>query len=543
MKKFADLHCHTHIRSFSWLRHHKRRHIKRGQYSSWTIVAHNRGKSYRQGRKGSSYNQSDLESLVKGGVRLVFNSLYPVEKEFFKMASSPAGNDKRGLRTVIWWLSHEDVPLRDWGQGYYMRLPQPLINFYQSNKYDYWEYLKEEYEFVVKDSGKASRTKVVIPGIVRKTFESKRRWQRDRINAAGMYVIPKSKEELEVVMHEDENIVMILTIEGAHIFGTDQTMEIEVLKSRVAALKAMSHPIFFFTFAHHFNNFLCGHAHSFPDIGTWLFNQKSGMKNDFSPEGRIILRQLLAIDEQGNSKPEDGYRILIDLKHMNARSRKSYYKMIKAFPHASEEEGANQIPVIASHCGYSGIKDLKSHMDIMDAGTEENDFFDSTGKFNAWNINMCDEDIKVIFYTKGLLGLSFDQRILGVAMGKKVQSKQRNNIGALWENIKGIAEVIYQETNIPAAEKEKVWNIMTIGTDFDGHINPIDKFKTAKQFGSFRSDLLCIMKKEVAKEVVPACLQAFTSHEDIEKIVDNICYQNAADFVIQHYPDKVNPMI
>jgi hypothetical protein len=214
---------------------------------------------------------------------------------------------------------------------------------------------------------------------------------------------------------------------------------------------------------------------------------------------------------------------------MNAKSRREYYDHIvnPCF------DAGDIIPVIASHCGYSGRKTLDEH--IKKLSEEKDEYFDETGLFNAWNINMCDEDIKMIFKTNGLFGLSFDQRILGVPKAQKESNDLQNNILALWKNIKAVVEVIYKDDTIPSVDKKNIWNCITIGTDFEGLIDPINQYNCVLDFETFREDLVRVIDKERANKT-SAAVQDFKSTSDVEMVVDRFCFGNAEEFVVRNYP-------
>jgi len=287
-------------------------------------------------------------------------------------------------------------------------------------------------------------------------------------------------------------------------------------------------PVFFITFAHHFNNRLCGHAHSIPDKGKLLLDQSKNLNKGFNENGRRIARELLGLDRNLDRNPKLGYRILLDVKHMSATSRKEYYEEI-VLPCLMN---GDPIPVIASHCGYSGIEKLEDH--IRNYDQEVDDYSDSrTQKFNAWNINICDEDIEVILKSGGVFGLSFDQRILGIT--KKDKETNRNGIQLLWENMKGIVSGVYSNENLTDDQKSQIWKSMTIGTDFEGLIDPTDFYPTALEFEIFANNLVFEIDQERQKSE-SLFLAHLKSREDCEKLVDDFCFTNAENFVLRNFP-------
>jgi len=456
--KFSDLHTHNHMRAHFWMQENPDRFKRKGSFTPWTVISSNR-KGYLKGKMGASYSQADLVKVWNGNVRLTFNSLYPLERQFVKGFKPTPGKDK-WYRFLIAFATSHKLPLRDFIQTAYMRIPDESVNYFQSSDYDYWDSLNRELEFVLSDSGnRIEKNEIFTPGVFRRVLESEKR--RGKYVGAELnveqakYLVPKNPTELNQSLEKEDEITMVITIEGAHALGTDRA-NIEKISERVIHIKKeWPVPIFFITFAHHFDNKLCGHAHSIPDMGKLLLDQSTKMNEGFNPEGERIIKELLSLNNNLEKDPKLGYRILIDVKHMSATSRKEYYDKII---NECYKKG-DIIPVIGSHCGYSGRKSLDEHIKFQDS--ERDDYSELSGdeshlskkarkelienepkgKFNSWNINLCDEDIQMIVKTGGLFGLSFDQRILGINSSDKKTA--RNGIQLIWDNINAIIESAY----------------------------------------------------------------------------------------------------
>lgn len=533
-RKFSDLHCHNHMRAHLHMQEKRGIYEKKGEFSPWTVISSNRT-GYVKGKMGASYSQCDLVKAWNGNVRLTFNSLYPLEREF--VLGLKKINSVDLLNIAIGVSTHHKLPLRDLIQTFYMRIPRKTVNYVQSKKYDYWESLKREFEFVLMDSGKTiACNKIHTSGVLRRIFENEKKratkFRNELWAENARYLIPDSKNTLEESLRKDDEITMILTIEGSHALGTDLLekgkISIAEISKRIQEIKNdWKVPVFFITFSHHFNNNLCGHAHSIPDKGKILLNQAHNMNTGFTDHGKRIVLELLGLDKNLEKEPKLGHRILIDVKHMSACGRKEFYDQIVRPCLAKGEK----IPVIASHCGFSGIQSLQDHIDCFHK--EKDDYCDDTEKFNAWNINACEEDIEMIVKTDGLFGLSFDQRILGITKGNK--KSRRNGIELLWDNIQGIAKCAYNNPNLTDVEKTKVWKCMTLGTDFEGLIDPIDHYPTVLEFELFSNNLIFEVE-QTRKDPTAKHLAHLTSREDTEALVDDFCYNNAEAFVKANYP-------
>jgi microsomal dipeptidase-like Zn-dependent dipeptidase len=533
---FADLHCHAHMRSYLCLLQQREKMEALDQYHPWTVIASNISRLKNVDR-AAGYSQSDLVALWNSGSRLIWNALYPIERGFFMTLQEPTVGKFPFLRNVVRVATHHKAPLRTLMQHLVMRIPTATIDYVRSDTYDYWQFLQEEYAYISSKSGVRTRNEVYTLGAARRVFENNER-RRDKYpdyyHAEGTYQIPRNRAEAKAIAQQNKDVMlMALSIEGAHVFGAETEAETTVLERVDYIKKAWEYPLFFITYSHHFNNDLCGHAHSLPDAASVILKQDEGMGAGFTPMGWKVLRKLLALDEQNNPAPEEGHRILIDLKHMSPRGRQEYYTKIVR---PCLQKG-DVIPLIASHCGYAPRKTLE---EVIAFEPEERDGLrieTPDGLFNAWGINMCDEDIHIIYETGGLFGLSFDKRIMGVAGKKSLKKKENtNNIHALWNNIKAVLHVIYHREDLTPTEKRRAWDLLAIGTDFDGYIDPINTYKTAIELNQFKTDLLAEIKKAAASEQPPLCAAGFDAEFTPELVVDKICYNNALAFTLKHYP-------
>lgn len=534
---FADLHCHAHMRSYLCLLQQREKYEALDQYNPWTVVATNISR-LKHSDRGAGYSQSDLVTLWNSNTRLVWNAMYPIEKDFFVTPESPSEGKYQWLRRILRVATHHKAPLRTLLQHLVMRIPNATTRYVCTSEYNYWDALMAEYAYITSRSGVASRNEVVTIGLPRKILENNERRRTKYPNyyhAEGQYRIPRNRTEAQALAKRPEEVMMMaLSIEGTHIFEAKDRSVQEVLNRVDYIKKTWEYPLFFITFAHHFYNHLCGHAHSLPEVARYLLNQDQGMFEGFTDIGRQVIRRLLSLDDQNQRDPNQGHRILIDVKHMSPLSRKQWYNEIVR-PCLVQ---GDTIPIIGSHCGYSGRKTLDEHIERQ--GEEDDDYRIETvdGHFYAWGINLCDEDIHLIYETGGLFGLSFDKRIVGVAPKKKDErTEQLNNIKALWNNVKAVLRVIYDRTDLTTAEKRRAWNILAIGTDFDGYIDPITSYKTAIELNTFKQDLLAEIKAAAATPEPLACVADFDETFTPEYVVHQLCYGNALDFTLTHYPE------
>src|SRR6185503_19973684 len=119
----ADLHCHPATWSFQKLRNSKDDvNPRNSNWHIWNISRTKKDERKIKKGKRASYAQSDFKLLSKGDVRLVFASLYPIEKGFFM------GNRAKGINATIIGgiLNNFFLNLPDWLRKGFSVLLKPL---------------------------------------------------------------------------------------------------------------------------------------------------------------------------------------------------------------------------------------------------------------------------------------------------------------------------------------------------------------------------------------------------------------------------------
>jgi microsomal dipeptidase-like Zn-dependent dipeptidase len=418
-----------------------------------------------------NYTQTDVPKMVKGGVRIVFASLYPVEKGFMKIK----GSEGKIADDVIKMMTS---------------FPDERIAEIQSDSHSYFHDLTLEFDFLNRDSHKS----LVIKG------ESK----------ACRYKIIKNyndlKEFLQIdnsysISNSETKIAVILTIEGGHSFfprSTEGYTDIEVedlsnpktqallqtIKQNIAWAKTNN--VFAITFAHHFYNYLCGQSISFTQIIDWMLDQEDKSRYGFTALGKEVIKELMS--KQNGQRP-----IIIDVKHLSVASRKWFYA----------QDFTQGIPVIASHTAVNGYKTMDESIVDNDTHTAAQKKYDRSIDYNTWDLNLSDEEIVIIAKRKGLIGVSVDQRVV---MGKQrleeikkanrfnlCNNKKRDKTWSfpIFDTIIHIATVLH--TN--GFSSNELWDTMNLGSDFDGLINPINAYRTVADYPTLRDNLLIWFKE------------------------------------------------
>lgn len=560
---YADLHCHPAAVAYD-----ETRMAEGGKdklpFDPWHIPQSDLVHQAKATRP-AKYSQCDFAKSTAGGATLMFAALHPVEKGFFsginggKMSKKMVTEFYRRLhidgeeQAQEWLLEQvhsqpgqERLKKKelDFLQTRLLNFPLERIHFLQNGNYDYWEELKREYKFFRSKTGQPTATPRQLQ------LEQQRRKQY----WTGQYQLLNCGKEVErELARGKEEITVILTIQGIHALGvgnpedeglregeTPKDISWGKLKSRIRQLKGeealednelqrWEHRPFFITLANHFNNNICGHARSFTGPARLLFDQRKNMnKGVLRSSTYEIMQELLGLDT--HLRPTGSKRILIDVKGMSAASRQDFYKnIIRPFNRKAENK-EQLIPVIASHVGYSGIETLEEQIKNAQAGKEEGFF--QVNHFNASNLNLTAEDVVEIHSSHGLIGLSFDRHVLGDMAtpwyrSLPVASWQRKHAMNLFaRTIEHIVRVPF-EYNLE--EPLRIWDNLSMGTDFDGFNVPLDCYPTVLHFKDFEADLVKIIS--TIKKQEPRWIGGYKP----EALARKICFENAMAFVAHNY--------
>ncbi|MBA4302071.1 MAG: hypothetical protein C0433_18505 [Cyclobacterium sp.] len=292
--------------------------------------------------------------------------------------------------------------------------------------------------------------------------------------------------------------------------------------------------------------------------------------------------------------------ICTDIKHMSPQARFQLYKYRAAHSITS--------PLVSSHSGLCGIRfqsDSESFSDYIYSSRKEGDCyrvkvgkpakykfnnFPSPG-FNATTINLFDEDIKAIYDSDGLLGISLDERVLGYTKAWRLnQDSFSDNVGSITLRGMGTKKIL-TDTDFLSNEENKAlglfnstkgkllykcadakeltdlitgnstdiaphqfhhflnqilhcvklgkdWDgvagvekmltkILCIGSDFDGLIEAIDWCTSCEKIDFLKKKFV----KEFEKTIITNGL-FLPQNWPIDRIADRIFYENGRDFVL-----------
>ncbi|RDK83518.1 amidohydrolase family protein [Marinirhabdus gelatinilytica] len=384
----------------------------------------------------TKFTQTDMSALARSGAKVVVVSLYPFEKHF--------------LSKRVWgWKGLTDVLV-----NLAASISQSRIDAVMRHN-DYFEDLMSEYDFYKQLDNQVHKIDAVFY-----TY---------RLVNSYAEILENQQSETK-----DKKIInIVLSIEGAHAFNTGLDMNtdtadpIEVIDN-LKAVKNWPHKPVFITFAHHFYNELCGHARSI-SIGALRENQDRGLNTGITELGMEVINRLLS--------NTNGPRIPLDVKHMSTASRKAYYNLLDT---KFKDE---KIPVIASHGAVNGQRSIVQ-WDVTD-------YPERAKYFNNLDINFFDEEVVRIAMSNGLLGIQLDERRIGskkainqskIYFPNKRKQLQKKSL-LVWRQVEHIAEVLNKEGLFG-------WGIQSIGSDFDGIVNPIKGLWTAENIKDLGEEML-----------------------------------------------------
>ena len=216
---------------------------------------------------------------------------------------------------------------------------------------------------------------------------------------------------------------IVIAIEGAHAFMKNSGNAADnLLEIRIAA-KEQGYCILYSTLTH----LTCiDEPNNQKELATFSYGMKMMKDEVFHPRGKGISDEGLKFIKSAYSTHNGLLPVLIDVKHASLLSRKQFYKFRKDNPELIKINGSNfkEIPIIASHCGVTGLSWNKFANEVLSVEKEGGVVALQIARpkagnnprkawFNPWSINLFDEDIQYIIKSGGLIGISIDQRVLG----------------------------------------------------------------------------------------------------------------------------------
>jgi microsomal dipeptidase-like Zn-dependent dipeptidase len=453
--------------------------------------------------------QSHFDALYKGGVRVAFASITPIEKGFHVMNQRRANILTDFLRDIATRKGSEYLispKVHNALTGYDV---DNLLHT-QDDLNDYYEQgLLPEYEYLLSMKDQSRQV-----GQMRYTIR-----------------FPKNYKSLQTYLQDPENLCILLTIEGAHALlkaptnldvkrnqlnphtQDENRLDIEMVKLMEERVEEMKNkwdiaPLFI-SLNHHFWNGLGGHCLSLNRVVLKLVSQQEGLNSGLTVNGETLIKNLLS--------RRLGAPILLDIKHMSARCRSEFYDYI-----STERELRNQqYPIICSHTGltskYATLRSMFAIDEEMEQADPDHFLFESS-------INLSAEDVEKIVDSKGLIGIQLDEkRIAGKETFKRLAKKYASQMWLL--EVKIIWANILQA--IRFANRPEAWEVMCIGSDYDGIINHLEQYPTSADMQTLRKDMRDFLNKPddivemdfvMRKEEIVRLMFGMTADEICEKV-------------------------
>jgi microsomal dipeptidase-like Zn-dependent dipeptidase len=314
------------------------------------------------------------------------------------------------------------------------------------------------------------------------------------------------------------------------------------------------------------------------------FNPASGL--GITELGKQVIRQALT----HQTKP-----ILIDVKHMSVYSRFQYYKYRDKL--INENAAVKRLPIISSHTGFTfiGMKEYvakklflaneysegrKKLYQITPENRiigETNDKHNKDLFANPWSIGLFDEEITEIMMSKGMIGISMDQRVLGTEKmvdGKRGKYYELENVAdgewkklfidgvfptaeeGLFHNLFGLSPAperhimlfclhLVHAVNIGNetlgwVQGTSPWDHLCIGSDYDGLINPLNNYENVTHLHKIADDLfqyLPIADKYISSGSGKALKYNPDGSVDkpyLDKVIDDILFNNGVKFTARY---------
>ncbi len=407
-------------------------------------------------------------------------------------------------------------------------------------------------------------------------------------------------------------------IEVRNIILEDEAISKELigLKWRVDSVKKFPNRVLFVTIGHHSYNGMLAQAGALDQHGKTLkgiikkayenpyFQKQIFYKGDKSFFPEYIEHHPIKIQDSNIYKYNTFYgtsgfnlfgdslieylldnstnkRVLIDIKHMSFPARINFYTYLEK----KSIEEKKPIPIIASHCAASG----KSYSYFDKSGCSDLDkntcdtYCSTTDKSNhtyyPWSINLFDEEIEFIYKSKGIIGVPFEERMIG-AYQYKYKDDRKNTIKTYEKIFRNnstiynsyVKDFLYIRKNcmLPFfSEKQKkeitsttfemaelyvelepflnnvfymasksgeipknAFDRICIGSDYDGNIDPIDICPTARYMPDFENYLKLFIKiYPLVHTEYKDLYSPFINHSD--ELVEKIMYSNLKNFLCQ----------
>jgi len=470
--------------------------------------------------------QSNFDNLHKGNVRVIIASLTPLEKAFLVANRQPDNFLNENLKALV---NETQVPWED-------TIKSKVVNALTGFDTDDIDFAKKAMRNYFHDGLVPEYNYITSFDLL----------QNDAKEYRVKFV--KNFQAIQDALDADENtICILLAIEGAHVLSS-QVPNLAILKrdqgsshrndpadfttlieyvNNIEAMKKWDFVPLFVSLNHHFWNGLGGHAKSLMKLIGTIVSQAEGLNEGLKEMGKEVIKLFL--------KTANGTRILIDVKHMSPQCRKDFYVFI-------EKEYWNKGDKFPLVCSHTGVVSKCKTLDELLAQDDDAELHDPTNYLHENSINLCAEDVLKIAETNGIIGIQLDEkRVAGnniIEIIKKdknagVKVLRRQYIKVLMANLLEIVRIVGNKDG---------WDILSIGSDYDGLINHLDFYPTTAEMPDLRKDLTDFLNDP--EEISQAGFNYSLSLPEIQQlmfgltpaeIVDKVFAENAMRFLKDNF--------
>ncbi len=418
--------------------------------------------------------QSNFDNLHKGNVRVIIASLTPLEKAFLVANRQPDNFLNDNLKALV---NETQTPWED-------TIKSKVVNALTGFDTDDIDFAKKAMRNYFHDGLVPEYNYITSFDLLQ--------------NEAKEYRIKfvKNFQAIQDILDTDETtICIILAIEGAHVLSS-QVPNLAILKrdqgsshrkdaadfttlieyvNNIATMKKWDFVPFFISLNHHFWNGLGGHAKSLMKLIGTIVSQAEGLNEGLKELGKEVIKLLL--------QTTNGPRILIDVKHMSPQCRKDFY----AFIEIEYWNKGDKFPLVCSH---TGIVSKCKKLDELIKQDDDAELHDATNYLHENSINLCAEDVLKIAETNGIIGIQLDEkRVAGNNIIEVIKKDKNASTATLRKQyVKVLMANLLEIVKVTGSKKG--WDILSIGSDYDGLINHLDFYPTSAEMPDLRKDLL-----------------------------------------------------
>ena len=362
--------------------------------------------------------------------------------------------------------------------------------------------------------------------------------------------------------NDSDTVFGAIIVEGLHCFFKDQKApDAKEIFTKNFNEFTSNNTVVSINICHMQQNKFCNHAHGIQFFTpSYFYPTEKGI----TPWGKEVIQ--LMVDK----------KILADIKHMSLKSRWELYTLFK-----NADDSFVQ-PIICTHAGTTGISIAEKVKFLLNKPILEDDIVykvaynkpqskhDDKCYHNCSSINLYDEDIEFIFLSGGIIGLSFDQRILGFADEnilldvtiphdvEYISAKEAEfffgpidpttlpvwaDDTSVWASeafadldpslyadmhrrflVNNIVHILWVANKHADIDIKKAAKQICLGTDFDGLINAIDCCKEA--------DGLQQLKNDIRDGLIDLLTSSGITTINADELLDDIFYTNGKNFVL-----------